>query len=60
MEHQDDGTFITHQLPDSEGFGQSGGTVVMDLNSSSNEIVFGSFDQNTVSIWKLSEGWWHP
>lgn len=52
LEQQEDGTFTTHQLPDSTGFGQSGGPVVMDLNrSGKNSIVFGSFDQNSISIW---------
>lgn len=52
MEQQADGTFITKQLPESEGYGQSGGPVIRDLNrSGQNEVVFGSFDQNEVSIW---------
>jgi hypothetical protein len=52
MEQLEDGTFITRQLPDSDGYGQSGGPVIDDLNrSGENEIVFGSFDQNAVSIW---------
>jgi hypothetical protein len=52
LEHQEDGTFTTNQLPSSTGYGQSGGPVVMDLNrSGKNSIVFGSFDQNALSIW---------
>ncbi|MDJ0927994.1 MAG: VCBS repeat-containing protein [Gammaproteobacteria bacterium] len=52
MEQQPDGTFITHQLPDSDGYGQNGGPVIRDLNfSGSKEIVFSSFDQDSVSIW---------
>jgi hypothetical protein len=52
MEQQADGTFITRQLPDSTGYGQNGGPVVIDLNrSGTNEIVFSSFDRNDLSIW---------
>ena len=52
MKQQADGTFVTMQLPDSDGYGQNGGPVIMDLNrSGENEIVFSSFDQNAVSIW---------
>jgi hypothetical protein len=52
LEQQADGTFVTHQLPDSDGYGQSGGPVVIDLNRDHrNEIVFGSFDQNALSLW---------
>lgn len=52
MEQLADGTFLTRQLPDSDDYGQSGGPVIDDLNrSGENEIVFGSFDQNSVSIW---------
>ncbi|MCB9616559.1 MAG: VCBS repeat-containing protein [Sandaracinus sp.] len=52
MRQNADGTFVTAQLPDSDGFGQSGGPIVLDLNrSGENEIVFGSFDQDTLAIW---------
>ena len=52
MEQLEDGSFVTHQLPASDGYGQAGGPVVMDLNrSGSNEVVFSSFDENAVSIW---------
>jgi len=52
MEQQSDGSFVTSQLPDSDGYGQNGGPVILDLNrSGKNEIVFSSFDQNAVSIW---------
>ena len=52
MAQQADGTFVTSQLPDSDGYGQNGGPIVSDFNfSGSNEIVFSSFDQNTVAIW---------
>jgi len=52
MQQQPDGTFVTEALPDSVGFGQSGGPVILDLNrSGTNEVVFGSFDQNALSIW---------
>jgi hypothetical protein len=52
MEQQGDGTFITHQLPDSDGYGQNGGPLIQDLNwNGKNEIVFSSFDQNALSIW---------
>lgn len=52
LEQRADGTFATHQLPNSTGYGQSGGPVVMDLNLDfRKEIVFGSFDQNAMSIW---------
>jgi len=52
LEQRADGTFATHQLPNSTGYGQSGGPVVLDFNLDyRNEIVFGSFDQNAMSIW---------
>jgi hypothetical protein len=52
MEQQEDGSFITRQLPSSTGYGQAGGPVIMDLNrSDKNEIIFSSFDQNALSIW---------
>ena len=53
LEQQADGTFVTNKLSDSDGFGQNGGPVVADLNrSGTNEIVFSSFDQNSVAIWR--------
>lgn len=52
MAQQPDGTFVTEQLPDSDGYGQNGGPIIGDLNfSGTNEIVFSSFDENAVSIW---------
>ena len=52
MEQQQDGSFVTLQFPDSDGYGQAGGPAVVDLNRSGNpEVIFGSFDQNSVSIW---------
>lgn len=52
MEQQDDGSFVTRQLPDSTAYGQNGGPVILDLNrSGTNEIIFSSFDQNTLAIW---------
>lgn len=52
MEQLANGTFVTSQLPDSDAYGQNGGPVILDLNrSDSNEIIFSSFDQNTVAIW---------
>lgn len=52
MRQGSDGTFETAQLPDSDGFGQSGGPVILDLNGSgTNEVIFSSFDQDTLSIW---------
>ena len=56
MEQQPDGSFFTRQLPDSDAYGQNGGPVIEDLNrSGTNEIVFSSFDQNAVSIWKVQD-----
>ena len=53
MEQLSDGNFVTRQLPDSEDYGQAGGPVIEDLNrSGTNEIIFSSFDQNAVSIWR--------
>ena len=52
MQQQPDGTFVTEALPDSVGFGQSGGPVILDSNrSGTNETIFSSFDQNALSIW---------
>jgi hypothetical protein len=52
LEQQTDGSFITRQLPDSDGYGQAGGPVIEDFNrDGKDEIVFGSFDQNALSIW---------
>jgi len=52
MAQQPDGSFVTQQLPDSDGYGQNGGPILQDFNfSGSKEIVFSSFDQNAVSIW---------
>lgn len=52
LEQRGDGTFVTHQLADSNGYGQSGGPVVIDLNRDhESEIVFSSFDQNALSLW---------
>jgi hypothetical protein len=52
MEQQEDGSFVTQQLPNSTGYGQAGGPVIIDLNRNDiNEVIFSSFDQNAVSIW---------
>ncbi|ARN73619.1 FG-GAP repeat domain-containing protein [Oceanicoccus sagamiensis] len=52
MEQQEDGSFITHQLPGSDGNGQAGGPVIADFNrDGKDEIIFGSFDLNSLSIW---------
>lgn len=52
LEQQEDGSFVTRQFPDSTGYGQAGGPVVMDINrSGTNEVIFSSFDQNTLAIW---------
>lgn len=52
MEQQEDGSFVTRQLPDSNAYGQNGGPVILDLNrSGTDDIVFSSFDQNALSIW---------
>jgi hypothetical protein len=52
MQQQADGSFVTRPLPDSTGYGQSGGPVLLDLDlDGTREIVFSSFDQNALSIW---------
>lgn len=52
LEQQADGTFITRTFPNSAGFGQSGGPVILDLNrGGADDVVFSSFDQNTLAIW---------
>ena len=52
MRQRADGTFETAQLPNSDGFGQSGGPIIVDLNrSGTNEVVFSSFDQDALSVW---------
>lgn len=47
------GATVLHQLTDAgEHFGQSGGGTVADLNGDGqNEMVFSSFDKNTVAVW---------
>ena len=53
MEQKADGSFITRQLPGSEGWGQGGGPVITNLGGSiKNEIVFGSFDLDSLGYWK--------
>ena len=52
MEQQPDGTFVTEQLADSDAYGQNGGPVILDFNNSgTNEVAFGSYDQNTLALW---------
>lgn len=52
MEQVDGGSFVTHQFPDSTGHGQAGGPVIIDLNrSDTNQVIFSSFDQNSLAIW---------
>jgi hypothetical protein len=52
MEQQVGGTFLTQQFPSSTGYGQAGGPVILDLNRSDrDEVVFSSFDQNSLAIW---------
>jgi hypothetical protein len=52
MEQQAGGTFVTQQLPSSTGYGQAGGPVIIDLNrSDTNQVIFSSFDQNSLAIW---------
>lgn len=46
------GNFTQHQLDNSTGWGQAGGSIVTDLNNDGlNEAVFSSYDQNHVAIW---------
>ncbi len=53
MEQKADGSFITRQLPGSEGWGQAGGPVITNLGGNKkNEIVFGSFDLDSLGYWK--------
>ena len=53
IEQQSGGTTALHQLTDpGEYFGQSGGGTVADFDGDGkNEMVFSSFDKNTVAIW---------
>ena len=53
MEQQTDGSFVTHQLPGSEEWGQAGGPVITNLGANKkNEIVFGSFDLDSLGYWQ--------
>ena len=53
MEQLADGSFLTRQLPGSEGWGQAGGPVITNLGGDKkNEIVFGSFDLDSLGYWK--------
>nr|WP_253945557.1 VCBS repeat-containing protein [Nocardioides sp. zg-DK7169] len=54
IEQLSDGTTRQHTLTSpGEEFGQSGGGAVADLDGDGvNEMVFSSFDRNTVAIWK--------
>ncbi|MFC6342757.1 FG-GAP-like repeat-containing protein, partial [Nocardioides hankookensis] len=53
IENLGDGETALHRLTDQgEYFGQAGGAVVADLNGrEGNELVFSSFDQDTLAIW---------
>ncbi|KQW48790.1 hypothetical protein ASC77_08635 [Nocardioides sp. Root1257] len=53
IESLGDGGTELHRLTDAgEYFGQAGGAVVVDLNGrEGNELVFSSFDQDTLAIW---------
>jgi hypothetical protein len=58
IENGGDGTTTLHRLTDEgELFGQAGGAVVTDLDGDGrNEMVFSSYDRNTLAIWAdLSE-----
>lgn len=58
IERVDASTTRLHTLTaPGEEFGQSGGAVVADLNGDGvNELVFSSFDQNTVALWTTRPG----
>lgn len=64
VEQTGTGAFKTHVLEDYDGnttsipgMGQSGGAVVADLDANgTNEMVFSSFDQNTVAVYARSGG----
>ena len=53
IENQGAGSTTLHRLTGAgEYFGQAGGAVVADLNGDgTSELVFSSFDQNTLAIW---------
>lgn len=53
IENEADGSTTLHQLTaPGEYFGQAGGAVVADFNHDGrNELVFSSFDRNTLAIW---------
>ena len=53
IETKADGGTILHRLTaPGELFGQAGGSAVVDLNNDgTNELVFSSFDQNTLAVW---------
>lgn len=54
IEQLADGATVLHTLTDpGEEFGQAGGAVVVDLDEDgSSEIVFSSFDRNTLALWR--------
>ncbi len=54
IEQRGDGSTLLHTLTaPGEEFGQSGGAVVADLNDDGvSELVFSSFDKDTVAIWQ--------
>lgn len=64
VEQTGTGEFVTHVLEDYDstttsapGMGQSGGAVVADLDGNgTNEMVFSSFDQNTVAVYARHGG----
>jgi hypothetical protein len=57
VENNGDGTTTLHRLTaPGDYFGQAGGAVVVDLDGDGrNEIVFSSFDRNTLAVWTRDE-----
>jgi hypothetical protein len=49
------GAFTQRVLPGSEGWGQAGGSQIVDLNKDGiNEVVFSSFENDQLGIWSRS------
>lgn len=57
VENRGDGTTKLHQLTaPGDYFGQAGGAAVADFdNDGDNEMVFSSFDRNTLAVWTRDE-----